>query len=56
MEKAEVADQQMIDESAETGWGQSDSPRCGEAAAGEQLRDKVAVFRKWPRPLPPTGH
>src|ERR1700760_2603253 len=44
MAKAEVADQQMIDEPAEAGWRQGDSPGCGEATAGDQLRDKVAIF------------
>src|SRR5271167_4088563 len=44
MEIAEVADQQMIDEPAETGWRQSDSPGRGEAAAGDQLCDEAAVF------------
>jgi len=44
MEKAEVADQQMVDELAETGWRQSDSPGRGEAGAGDQLGDEVAVF------------
>ena len=34
----------MIDEPAEAGWRQGHSPRCGEAAAGDQLRDEVAVF------------
>src|SRR6476646_11994344 len=34
----------MIDELAEAGWRQGHSPGCGEAAAGDQLRDEVAVF------------
>jgi hypothetical protein len=53
MEIAEVADQHIIAEAAETGWCESDPPGCCEAAAGDQFLNEVAVFienRHGPRP------
>jgi hypothetical protein len=50
---AEVADQQMVAEPAETGWCQGNSPSRGEAAANDQLSDEVPVLiedRHGPRP------
>ena len=44
MKKAEVADQQMIAEPGEAGWGENNAPRRGEAAACDQFLDEVAVF------------
>src|SRR5262249_48950628 len=44
MEKAEVADQDIIAEPAETGWCDGDPPGCSEAAAGDQFLNEVAVF------------
>src|SRR5262249_52532398 len=44
MEKAEVADQQMTAETAETGRCQGDPPRRSEPTADDQLFDEVAVF------------
>lgn len=46
MEKAEVADQQMTSETAETGRCQGDPPWRGKAASGDQFLDEVAVFIK----------
>lgn len=46
MEKAEVPNQQMIDESPETGWRQCDTPGRSEAAASDQLCDEVAASSK----------
>src|SRR6516164_8188813 len=42
--KAEVADQHIIAEPAETGWCDRDSPRRGEATARDQFLDELAVF------------
>src|SRR5216683_4845250 len=44
MAKAEVADQHIVAEPAETGRCQGDPPRRGEAAAYDQFLDEVADF------------
>src|SRR6516164_1609635 len=44
MEKAEVADQHIVAEPAETRWCDGDPPRGGEAAARDQFLDEIAVF------------
>src|SRR5215831_10952331 len=44
MEVAEVADQHIIAEPAETGRSDGNPPGGGEAAAGDQFPNEVAVF------------
>src|SRR5262249_45982030 len=46
MEKAEVADQQMIAEPAEASRCKSNAPRCGKAASHDYFLDEIAVFIK----------
>ena len=46
MVEAEIADQQMIAELAETGWRQGHSPRRGEVVALEDLLNEISVLVK----------
>src|SRR5262249_17008395 len=56
MEKAEVANQHIIAEAAETGWCDGDPPGRGEAATGDQFLNEVAVFiENRPGPLAQVG-
>src|SRR6516165_11795997 len=59
MEKAEIADQHIVAEPAETGWCDGNPPRCSEAAARDQFLDEIAVFiedRHSPRPQGRLSH